>query len=95
MSNHNDKNRLNSGKLLTSNVEDNPEPSQICKICKKLKSLDNFHKNKTMKNGLDYRCKLCKKLEANNKRFSNYFQEYLRVKKSECKTKGIVFDLTS
>lgn len=27
MSNHNDKNELNSGKLLTSSVEDNPEPS--------------------------------------------------------------------
>lgn len=27
MSNHNDKNKLNSGKLLPSSVEDNPEPS--------------------------------------------------------------------
>jgi len=27
MSNHNDKNELNSGELLTSRVEDNPEPS--------------------------------------------------------------------
>lgn len=27
MSNHNDKNRLNSGKLLTDNAEDNPELS--------------------------------------------------------------------
>jgi len=28
MSNHNDKNKLNSGKLLPSSVEDNPEPSK-------------------------------------------------------------------
>lgn len=35
MSNHNEKNELNSGKLLTSSVEDNPEPSQICLICKR------------------------------------------------------------
>ena len=95
MSNHNDKNKLNSGEGLPSNVEVNPEPSQICRICKKLKTIDNFHKNKTNKNGVDYRCKPCRKLEANNKRFSNYFQEYLRVKKSECKSKEIDFDLTS
>ena len=95
MSNHNDKNKLNSGESLPSNVEVNPEPSQICRICNKLKTIDNFHKNKTNKNGVDYRCKPCRKLEANNRRFSNYFQEYLRVKKSECKSKGIVFDLTA
>ena len=62
MSNHNDKNKLNSGEGLTSNVEVNPEPSQICRICNKLKSIDNFHKNKRNNNGFDYRCKLCKKL---------------------------------
>jgi len=46
MSNHNDKNKLNSGKLLPSNVEDNPEPSfkypngyfkdKKCKSCNKV-----------------------------------------------------------
>lgn len=46
MSNHNDKNELNSGKLLTSSVEDNPEPSskypngyfkdKHCKSCDKV-----------------------------------------------------------
>lgn len=95
MSNHNDKNRLNSGKLLTNNVEDNPEPSQMCKICKQVKGLTHFHKSSTNKLGRDYRCKLCKKKEANTRRFENYFLEYLRTKRGECKTKGIPFNLTA
>lgn len=44
MSNHDDKNKLNSGKLLTSNVEDNPELSKICNKCYKEKEYnrENF-----------------------------------------------------
>lgn len=61
MSNHNEKNELNSGKLLTSSVEDNPEPSQICLICKRELPYVFFHKSSSNKNRLDYRCKDCKK----------------------------------
>ena len=94
MSNHNDKNRLNSGKLPPSNVEDNPEPSQECRVCRQIKPLSCFHRASTNKLGHDYRCKTCKKKEANIRRFENYFMEYTRTKKSECKTKGIPFNLT-
>ena len=94
MSNHNDKNRLNSGELPPSNVEDNPEPSQECKICRQIKPLIFFHKAKTNKLGYDYRCKSCKKKEANIRRYENDFMEYLRTKRGECKTKSITFDLT-
>lgn len=94
MSNHNDKNRLNSGKLLTSNVEDNPEPSQKCKICKEVKHLKEFHLSRSNKFGRDYRCKLCKKKEANLRRYDKYFMEYLRTKRRECKKKNIHFDIT-
>lgn len=31
-----------------------------CKICKQNKSLDNFHKNKTSKDGYRNECKECK-----------------------------------
>ena len=94
MSNHNDKNELNSGKLLTSNVEDNPEPSQICIICKRDLAYCNFHKNANNRNNLDYRCKKCKKQKASEERYADYFGSYIRTKKSECKTKKILFNLT-
>ena len=94
MSNHNDKNELNSGELSASSVGDNPEPSQICSICKQVKPLFSFHNSRTNKLGKDYRCKECKKIEAKERRFNNYFLEYLRTKRGECKTKGISFDLT-
>lgn len=32
-----------------------------CAVCKKLKSLQSFHKNKTKKGGYHNRCKLCEK----------------------------------
>lgn len=94
MSNHNDKNELNSGKLLTILDEDNPEPSQICIICKQQKPYKFFHKNKTNRSGHDTRCKECKKKEANIRRYENYFMEYLRTKRGECKKKDIIIDLT-
>jgi len=47
MSNHNDKNELNSGKLLTSNVEDNPEPSNMIYLMgNKSKSKQTAHPSK-------------------------------------------------
>lgn len=94
MSNHNEKNELNSGKLLTSSVEDNPEPSQICLICKRELPYVFFHKSSSNKNRLDYRCKDCKKELAYKNRKDNYFKSYIITKKSECKQKNIEFNLT-
>lgn len=95
MSNHNDKNRLNSGEVLPSNVEGNPEPRlHKCIICKTYKEYKDFHKNTAHPTGLDCRCKDCKKQLASTNRTADYFTQYCITKKSECKTKGIHFNLT-
>jgi hypothetical protein len=35
---------------------------KLCTKCKQLKSLDNFTKNRTQKDGLDYVCKSCHRI---------------------------------
>lgn len=67
---------------------------QECRICKRLLPDECFQKNRTNKSGLDYRCRECRKLEAKRRRESNYFVEYCRTKRGECKQKGIPFNLT-
>lgn len=66
---------------------------KTCQICKNEKPLTEFHKNRTTTDGLDKRCKSCRKEEARKGRLNNYFVQYTRGKKSECKKKGIPFDL--
>lgn len=66
-----------------------------CSICKNLKLLSEFHKNKINLDGLDNRCKSCRKTEARNKYKESPFQTLYRCKKSESKKKGIPFDLES
>lgn len=66
---------------------------KACKICKTEKPLSEFHKAKTNSDGLDKRCKSCRKEEARKGRLNNYFVQYVRGKRSECKKKGIPFDL--
>ena len=90
MSNHNDKNKLNSGEGLPSNVEVNPEPSQICTICNKLKTIDNYHKNKRRKNDIDTRCKLCKKLV--NITMFLFKKSYVSISHSILKKRSIVIN---
>lgn len=67
---------------------------KTCKICKIAKELTEFHRSKSNSDGLDNRCKACKSDEARKGRKVNYFGSYCRTKKSECKRKGIHYDLT-
>lgn len=67
---------------------------QVCRICKRELPDDCFQKNKTNKSGLDHRCKECRRKEAKKNRENNYFVAYCRGKRSECKKKGIKFNLT-
>ena len=67
---------------------------QQCRICKRFLPDECFQKNKTNKTGLDYRCRDCRSKEAKERRQNNYFVEYCRGKRSECKKKGLAFDLT-
>lgn len=70
-------------------------PMKTCKICKISQPLSEYHKAKTNSDGLDHRCKSCRKEEARKGRLNNYFVQYTRGKRSECKKKGIQFDLTA
>lgn len=93
MSNHNDKNTLNSGEVL----RDNPEPSFItkrCNRCKEHKTLDSFHSSKSFEHSKHSTCKLCRKISARERYVANPFKSLHRTKKSECKKKGIAYDLT-
>ena len=67
---------------------------QVCRICKRELPDSCFYKNKTRKTGLDYRCKECRSKEAREEGEANYFASYCRTKKSECKRKGVEFNLT-
>lgn len=67
---------------------------QQCRICKRILPDECFQKNKTNKTGLDYRCRECRSKEAKLRRQNNYFVEYCRGKRSQCKKKGLQFNLT-
>ena len=93
MSNHNDKNTLNSGEVL----RDNPEPSFItkrCNHCKAVKTLDNFHLSKKSELGRHNTCKVCRKKYARERYVENPFKSLHRTKKSWCKKEGVQYSLT-
>lgn len=92
MSNHNDKNTLNSGEVL----RDNPEPSfkKKCNHCKEWKLLQDFHKSVKQLYGVHGTCKTCRKKNARARYVTNPFKSLHRTKKSECKKKGIPYNLT-
>lgn len=66
---------------------------QVCRICKRELPDSYFSKNKGNKTGLDYRCRDCRNIESREYRKNNYFPAYCRTKKSECKRKGIEYNL--
>lgn len=62
-----------------------PSGSKKCVSCKEIKSNENFYKNRTRKDGLDYFCKSCK-LKSNKKyfkkeTFSRYMKMYHKTEK--------------
>ena len=67
---------------------------QVCRICKRELPDSYFCKNKGNKTGLDYRCRDCRKIESREYREKHYFSAYCRTKKSECKRKGVEYNLT-
>ena len=75
-------------------INEEEEQTQTCIICGRELTLCNFHKSCSNKTGYDYRCKKCKKDIASYKRTEDYFGSYICIKRSECKIKGIPFNLT-
>jgi hypothetical protein len=52
-----------------------------CSKCKKELSLNNFYKDRSRKNGLDFKCKKCRRIADRNKRLKNL--ELYRLKDKE------------
>ena len=66
---------------------------QKCNRCKITKDLDAYFKAHNRPNGRATICKTCRSEEVHKQRLNNYFVHYVRGKKSECKTRGVIFDL--
>ena len=64
-----------------------------CILCGRLLPIECFHKSSCNKDGHDNRCKECKSKLAHDRRDENYFEQYCITKKSECKRKGLPYDL--
>ena len=67
---------------------------KTCRNCNETKDWDQFHVSKTNCDGLNHECKSCRNKEQAKKYRDNWFHKYSLVKRSECKQKGIPFDLT-
>lgn len=67
---------------------------KTCISCKESKPLTEFHKQKSNKFGVDQRCKPCRSKHQANQYKEKWFEYFCRSKKSEAKTRGIVFNLT-
>lgn len=48
--------------------------TKLCNSCRKVKTIDNFHKNKSKKDGLQEYCKDCRKIKSEN--YKNKRKEY-------------------
>lgn len=64
-----------------------------CILCGRLLPIECFHKSSCNKDRHDNRCKECKRKLAHDRRDENYFEQYCITKKSECKRKGLPYDL--
>ena len=82
MSNHNDKNKSNSGKLLTSNVEDNPEPSEIPIPYSNKNPIKKIQTAKASKYPQGYFrekvCRMCNKMFTPNAPSEKYCDDYCK-----------------
>lgn len=63
---------------------------RLCRICKIEKDESEFHNGRKP----EHRCKECKKILHRERYQSQWFRMYCLVKKSDCKRKNIVFELT-
>lgn len=67
---------------------------KTCSVCRQVKPLSSFHKNCRKPDGYDITCKECKHTRYLKRRQDDYFTSYCASKKSECKRKGIPYNLT-
>ena len=65
-----------------------------CKICRVEKHITEFHKHIRKLNGIHPWCKSCRFERDRLNKTNSYFTYTYSRKKSECKMKGISFDLT-
>lgn len=65
-----------------------------CYKCKVTKLLTEFHKSSRTKDGYGNDCKECRSANYQDRKNKNPLHTYLIAKRSECKQKGLQFDLT-
>lgn len=92
MSNHNDKNLLNSGDL---SFGDNPEPRRKnCNRCGVEKDEYEFHKSEGYSLDRHPTCKACRKEQARDRYIDNPFKVMHRTKKYWSAKNGVDYNLT-
>src|ERR1043165_1079239 len=60
------------------------EVLKVCNECKMEKSLNEFHKNNSVKSGYQYKCKKC-----NNNKTKEFTQKYSKLETREIKDKKV------
>lgn len=65
-----------------------------CGSCKETKPYEMFDKNIRSKDGYNRECKSCKRAAYYKRKANNPWRTWIIAKKSECKKKGIPFNLT-
>lgn len=64
-----------------------------CADCGSDKDEENFHKAKSRKSGRDPYCKDCKRVKSQLKYREHWFRFQHNLRSSQCKSKGIPYDL--
>lgn len=64
-----------------------------CVSCNELKPEEDFSMNKQRRTGYEAYCRNCRKIKHQESYEDNLFNWIHRLKKSECKTKGLAYDL--
>ena len=67
---------------------------KTCYKCKETKPLTEFHKSALTKDGYGNDCKMCRRNNYLKRKNKNPLHTYWIAKRSECKQKGISFNLT-
>ena len=65
-----------------------------CNHCKEIKDISQFDRDSNKPDGYNPTCKICKKEDYLRRKNRNPLHTYFIAKRSECKQKGIEFDLT-
>lgn len=67
---------------------------KVCNVCNTIKPLAEFNKNNAAPDGHDCRCRTCKRALYIAKRNKDPLATYFVAKRSWCKKRGILFDVT-